>query len=161
MYFRNITTLDELKKEYRRLCMLHHPDIGGDLETMKVINAEHDKLFETLKTQHNATADEYHQTTETAEEFRDIIEKLLHLDGLSVELCGSWLWISGETKKHKDALAAAGCRWSKSKNMWYWHHAESGRHWRRGKTSIGEIRSKYGSTVYSSNGKYEGLPEGA
>ena len=25
-YFTNCTTLDELKKEFRRLCMTHHPD---------------------------------------------------------------------------------------------------------------------------------------
>lgn len=34
-YFNNCNTLDELKKEYRRLAMIHHPDRGGDLETMK------------------------------------------------------------------------------------------------------------------------------
>ena len=29
-YFANCTTLDALKHEYRRLCMIHHPDRGGD-----------------------------------------------------------------------------------------------------------------------------------
>lgn len=47
-----------------------------------------DELFAALKAQHNKTADEYHQTTETAEEFRDIIIALLKLDGLDIELCG-------------------------------------------------------------------------
>ena len=32
-YFTSCRTMDELKKEYRRLAMLHHPDHGGDLET--------------------------------------------------------------------------------------------------------------------------------
>lgn len=48
-YFENVRTLDELKAEYRRLAMKHHPDRGGDVETMKAINAEHDALFEILK----------------------------------------------------------------------------------------------------------------
>ena len=34
-YFTNVKTLDELKKEYRRLLMLHHPDRGGDTGTKK------------------------------------------------------------------------------------------------------------------------------
>ena len=44
-YFTNCTTLDELKKEFRRLCMKHHPDRGGDTATMAAINAEYEALF--------------------------------------------------------------------------------------------------------------------
>ena len=39
-YFTNCRILDELKKEFRRLAMLNHPDRGGDEETMKAINNE-------------------------------------------------------------------------------------------------------------------------
>ena len=117
MYFKNIKTLDELKAAYRRLVMQHHPDRGGDTATMQQINAEYDELHEVLKNKHNATADEAHQTTEAPEEFRQIIELLLKLQGLTVELCGSWLWISGDTLQHKDKLRAAGCRWSANKKM--------------------------------------------
>ncbi len=40
-YFMSCKTLDELKREYRRLSKIHHPDRGGDEETMKAINSEH------------------------------------------------------------------------------------------------------------------------
>lgn len=155
-YFTNINTLDELKAAYRRLSMKHHPDCGGDTATMQEINAEHDKLFEMLKAKHNAAADEFHQTTETPEEFREIITLLLRLDGLTVELCGSWLWIGGDTRTHKDALKAAGCRWSNNKMLWYWHHAEAGRKWRRGKATMSDIRTKYGSQVFDAAGERSG-----
>lgn len=151
-YFTECKTLDELKRQYRRLAMLHHPDVGGDLETMKAINNEYAARFEVLKGQHNAAADEYHQTTETPEEFRDIIEALLRLDGLEVELCGSWLWIGGNTREHKDELKAAGCRWSNNKKLWYWHHAEEGHKWHKGSKSMSQIRNKYGSQTYRSGG---------
>lgn len=152
-YFDNPQTLDDLKKQYRRLAMQYHPDTNPGREAemteiMKVINEEHDHLFDRLKAQHNASHDEHHQTTETAEEFREIISVLLKLDGLIVELCGSWLWIGGNTREHKDALKAAGCRWSNNKKMWYWRHPENAGHWHRSKTTMGDIRSKYGSQVF-------------
>ena len=152
MYFTKCTTLDELKHEYRRLAMIHHPDVGGEVETMQAINAEYDELHEVLKKAHNQQADEFHQTTETAEEFREIIEKLLRMHGLEVELCGSWLWIGGNTREHKEELKAAGCRWSNNKKLWYWHHAEEGRRWHKGSATMNQIRNKYGSQTFRSGG---------
>ena len=67
-YFNNCNTLDELKKEYRRLAMQNHPDRGGDAETMKAINAEYDNLFPLFKLRYNQTA--AHPTHETAESTR-------------------------------------------------------------------------------------------
>lgn len=68
-YFANIKTLDDLKKEYRRLVMLNHPDRGGDLETMKEINNEYDMMFPVLKLKYNQSAAE--PTHETAESTRN------------------------------------------------------------------------------------------
>lgn len=67
-YFTNCKTLNELKAEYRRLVMIHHPDRGGDEEAMKAINNEYDELFPVLKLQYNQTAAE--PTHETAESTR-------------------------------------------------------------------------------------------
>lgn len=147
-YFVNCKSLEDLKAEYRRLVKIHHPDMGGSTETMQAINDEHDRVFEILKKQHNASADEYHQTTETAEEFRTIITALLKLDGVICELCGNWLWLSGNTKAHKEELKALGCRWSQNKQSWYWRHPESGRKHYKGHKSMNDIRMKYGSQVF-------------
>lgn len=67
-YFANCTTLDELKKEYRRLAMANHPDRGGDEATMKAINAEYDEAFPAFKLAYNRTAQT--PTTETAQSTR-------------------------------------------------------------------------------------------
>lgn len=158
-YFSACNTLEDLKKEYQRLARIYHPDAGGpqaDNAIMAEVNSQHDAVFVRLKEAHNrAAADSstIRPTTETPEEFRAIIEALMKISGITVELCGSWLWISGNTKPNKEALKAAGCMWSNSKGMWYWRHAEDGCHWSRGKKSIGDIRLKYGSQVYSSNAK--------
>ena len=67
-YFTNCTTLDELKKEFRRLCMKHHPDRGGDTATMAAINAEYEAQFPALKIAYNRTAET--PTHETADSYR-------------------------------------------------------------------------------------------
>ena len=43
-YFRGCNSLQELKKEYKKLLKINHPDNGGDLVTMQEINAEYAKL---------------------------------------------------------------------------------------------------------------------
>lgn len=45
MYFSNITSLGELKRQYRKLALANHPDRGGSEEAMKAINAEFEKLY--------------------------------------------------------------------------------------------------------------------
>lgn len=63
-YFTNCGSLEELKAEFRRLAMIHHPDRGGDAEAMKAINNEYDIIFPVLKAKTAA------QTTETAQSTR-------------------------------------------------------------------------------------------
>lgn len=125
-WFNNPKSLEELKREYKRLAMKHHPDVssGSDAD-MKEINAEYDLLFGKLKNVHQTAAGEtYTAKTETAEtpnEFKDIIDTLIHLDGINIELCGSWLWISGNTYPHRKTLKELHFRFSKSKTAWYYH----------------------------------------
>ena len=160
-YFVNCKTLDELKKAYKAAAMKYHPDMGGDTATMQAINAEYSARFEVLKRSQNEQAAEdttgqTRTTTESAGDFIAIIDHLLKLDGLEIELCGRWLWIGGDTKKHKEALKACGCRWSSSKKLWNWHFAEDGDKWHRGSKSMSQIRSKYGSTTFTRSGSAAG-----
>ena len=67
-YFTSCTTLDELKKEYRRLAMIHHPDVGGDTATMQAINAEFEAAFPLLRMVRDQTAEA--PSTETAASYR-------------------------------------------------------------------------------------------
>lgn len=49
-YFKNIHSLAELKKEYRRLALENHPDKGGSTEVMQQINVEFERLHEIWRT---------------------------------------------------------------------------------------------------------------
>ena len=95
----NIKTLEELKKAYHRLCLKLHPDVGGSDEEMKILNAEY----------------------ETPQEFQWLIAELLKLDGIEIEIIGCFVWITGDTKPHKEELKALSFRWSSNKSAWYFH----------------------------------------
>ena len=143
-YFTNCRTIDELKAEYRRLAKIHHPDMGGDVATMQEINNEYEAAFDRLN---NSSAQ---PKNETAAEFIRVIDALMKIRGITIELCGSWLWISGNTRPVKDDLKAAGCRWASKKSQWYWHPSDQPPKHRRGTATMQEIRSKYGSRIIGS-----------
>lgn len=48
-HFKDISSLENLKKQFRSLAMENHPDKGGDSEIMKQINNEYDNLFPIWK----------------------------------------------------------------------------------------------------------------
>lgn len=144
-YFKNCTTLEELKAEYRKLAMANHPDRGGDLATMQTINAEYEQMFERLKNKHKtAEGKEYEkQTNEAPSEFINLINALLKMQGIHIEVIGSFVWISGNTKEHKDSLKAMGFRWHTAKKVWYKAPSD---YVKRNKTkyTMQEVRNMYG-----------------
>lgn len=152
--FAKATTLEELKAIYKRLALAHHPDRGGDVEDMKEINALYDEYFETLKTVHKNMKGETYtkETDETAEEYKNIIAQLLKMDGVEIEVIGCFIWLSGNTKAHKEEIKALGFKWNAKKQMWY--KAPAGYRKRYNKKhdyTIDEIRSMYGTS-----GKFHG-----
>lgn len=151
-YFSNCTTAEELKKEYKTLAKELHPDSNKDSDTtelFKEMKAQFEKAWEKLKDKHKTKdGKEYTKaTTETAGMFMDIIEKLLSMDGCTVEMCGSWIWVSGNTKTHKDTLKAMGFKFSRNKLAWYYHEGE---YVKRAKSnySMNDIRNMWGSTQF-------------
>jgi hypothetical protein len=118
-FFANCKTLEELKKEYKRLAMLHHPDRGGNLETMQAVNNEYDELFPLLKNRHNKDNPK-NQTTEDINMYKDIINELIKYNNITIELCGTWLYVYGEgTKAIKNTIKGMGFWWASKKSMWY------------------------------------------
>ena len=51
-YFKEIETIEELKKAYFRMALENHPDHGGDVEIMKAINNEYAEMQKVLKNTH-------------------------------------------------------------------------------------------------------------
>ena len=152
-YFTNCKTLEELKQAYKKLAIKNHPDVGGDENVMKEINKEYDEVFPRLKNIHvNKDGKMYeHETNEAPDEFRNIIEALMKMQGVHAEIIGSFIWVTGDTRPHKEALKQLGFRWHSKKNCWY--KAPEG-YKRMGKKqySMDEIKEMYG-VQYEGTGK--------
>ena len=56
-YFKDINTLDELRKHYKELLKKFHPDNGGNVDDMQEINSEYDRLFKVLKDRHKSKSE--------------------------------------------------------------------------------------------------------
>lgn len=147
-WFSNPQTLEELKKQYKQLAVEHHPDKGGSTTNMQEINAEYDRLFDRLKNVHkNAEGQTYtttSETTETAEDFKDIVNRLIQFNGIHIEICGSWIWVTGCTIAYREQLKEMKFRWSKSKVAWYYRREDYRKTTKRTYT-LEEIRDLYGS----------------
>lgn len=152
-YFNNVKTAEEAKQLYKKLARDLHPDCNPDRDTteeFQQMQAEYEKVWERVKNIHtNAEGETYtKETTETANQYMEIIEALLHIPGLMIELCGSWLWITGNTKEAKEQLKALNFKWSAKKQAWYFHSEPYRKHGKSEK-SMDDIRAMYGSEKYA------------
>lgn len=147
-FIKNVETLEELKKAYKKLALKFHPDRGGTDEGMAQINNEYDELFEQLKNIHRNKDGEFYQkeSTETPQEWREIIYKLLVLkmENVLIEVIGSFLWVSGNTKPYKDELKVLGLKWGRKKQAWYLSPKGYKRYGKKD-YKMDEIRGMYGS----------------
>ena len=155
-YFKDVQNVKELKKEYHKLVLKNHPDKGGDHETMVAIVLEYEWALANLfdadgNRKGTASSTKGGNYNSKSDGFRGTLDKLMKLDGLEIEICGSWIWVGGNTLANKEAIKAAGCRWSKSKKLWYWKDPET--FCRSKGCSMDKIRELHGSEVFKSEGR--------
>jgi len=149
-------TLEELKAMYRKLAVQHHPDHGGNTEAMKAVNNEYDELFPKLKDIHKTKDGETYTakqtTTETADQFKDLINELMKMDNIVIEVIGCFVWVTGNTKPNKDKLKALRFQWHSKKSAWYLKPEDYKKRSRKD-YALDEIRAMYGTSgTMNSNG---------
>ena len=154
-YLKEAKTLQELKKLYFQLAKKLHPDITQDNgEQMKQLNNEYDYLKTVLTNDETIDKDYLKETIFTMDQFKNILDELLKYPYITVEIVGSWLWISGRgTYSIKDDILynKFSCKFSKSQKKFYWY---SGIENSKGKKYKGGFLSqaidKYGITTLES-----------
>ena len=150
-YFTHCENLEDLKAEYKRLAMENHPDRGGKTEIMQEVNNEYEIMFERLKNIHRSAKNETYTTqtesTETPQEFIEIINQLIRMNGIKIELIGRWIWVSGNTFLYKDTLKALNFKWAAQKKSWAWHKEED-RKLSHKTFEMDKIREMFGSKTF-------------
>lgn len=158
-YFSGIGNVEDLKKKYRELVMKYHPDIskGDTTRIMQDINIEYKKLLAQFMAGGGFTQSDIKEELDIEKEYYEVLTKLAKIQGIKIELVGTWIWISGNTYATKDKLKEAGCLWAPKKMLWYYRSPEH-KTKRKSNLSIDEIKAKYGSKditgKYSKNESY-------
>lgn len=129
---------ETVKKAFRKACFKFHPDTGGSEEMMKVVN----EAYDTLRDIKSETVED--QDFSYSEDLSTALNAIKDLAGLKIEICGSWIWVSGDTMTHKAILKEFKFKWASRKKQWFFRPADF-KSKGRGKMSMDEIRVKYGS----------------
>lgn len=147
-YFENVKSVEELKKQYKKLVMKYHPDRNHDTDTtdiMKAINAEYSELFERYKNVHETSTGETYtkkeETTEKSADFINIIDKIINFN-IDIEIIGDWVWCFN-SYEYRTQLKSLGFKYAAKKKAWCWHSGEYKRRSRKN-IPIEAIRDKYG-----------------
>lgn len=155
-YFKDVTTLEELRRQYKELLKQYHPDTpNGSTEATQQINIEYEVLFNRLKNSHeskqtktdNEKSDFNKMKWDFAEDtaLREMLQKIINLSDITIEICGAWIWIFGNTYQHREVLKEYGFKFGSTKKAWYWH-SEAFRKRSHKTLSMNDIRNYYGST---------------
>lgn len=120
---------------------------------MKIINLQYEKVLTGVFEKAGKSITEIDNLIANDVILREKLNAVLSLEGIEIELCGTWLWITGETMAVKENIKLAGFFWAKQKKAWYWRSPEE-RSYNRKSFTIDEIRQKHGSAAIKSSKKY-------
>ena len=140
--FQDIEGINEAKKIYKTLAKKLHPDIGGSEVEFKLLNEIYNHLIENKIYFSNSSKIDI--------ELEKIISLILHFENINIELIGSWVWVSGDTKEIKEKLKEIGFKWASKKKMWYYGEMKAKN---PNPKSMEEIKAKYGSETLKSDEK--------
>ena len=162
-YFKDVNTLEVLRRQYRDLLKKFHPDnANGSTEATQEINAEYDQLFKVLKNRHesnsadnnesNAKTDFNNMKYDFSEDakLREVLQQIITFEGINIEVCGSWIW-AFDSYNYRKELKELGFKYASNKKAWYWH-SETFRKKSHRTLSMEDIRNYYGSTEVETDG---------
>ncbi len=151
-YFEGIHNENDAKARYKELAKKFHPDLGGCVEKMKIINLQYEKVLSGVYQKAGKSITEIEELLKKSQRLAEKIYEIINCVGIVVEICGNWIWITGDTKLVKDTLKEAGFFWASKKLAWYWRAEESASKHRGKVLSLDQIREKHGREILNNFG---------
>ena len=157
-YFASCGTFDQLKQEYRKLAMKHHPDKGGDAEIFKEIVNQYERAVNYMAAhgENNGpkpTEEERKAKILENEKYMTAVNAVINIEGIIIEVVGTWIWITGNTYPVRQAIGAAGFIFAGAKKAWYFRTEENKiTSYKKGQT-LEDIKTKYGAQTLKSGYK--------
>lgn len=146
-FFEGICNETEAKAKYKELAKKYHPDVGGCVETMKLINLQYERVLTGVYQKEGKSITEIEELLKRSTGLAEKLCEIIACPSVIVELCGNWIWVTGETREVKETLKGAGFFWASKKGAWYWRSKEDAKTCRGKTLSLEEIRNKHGREV--------------
>lgn len=147
--FNQTRNKEEAKQLFLKLAHQNHPDKGGNLEEMKAINNTYQNYLKQNRDTNKTQTDK--ETDQINENLIKQVNAIIGLDGVVIELLGTWIWVTGNTYTHKDKLKALGFHYASKKQAWYFHNKdEYSKTCSRGNYTMDKIKKTFANVDFAS-----------
>lgn len=157
------STVEAVKKTYREQALRFHPDTASPDASAEAFNYLNEAYLDALKARDNESCvgddgktHTYRYNAEQESGAMAVIADLLRLRMTDVDilLIGSWVWVIGATKPHKEQIKGIGkasetysCDWHKERVCWYFKPTNYRSF--SSNADLGTLAARYGYKVFS------------
>lgn len=123
--FEACETLEDLKRVYSD----EYSEACYSVNSLANLRRAYEHKFDDVKCLHRTRGGKVYSTEsaanhETCDWFPEFVNSISNMTDVYFNIEGTWMWVSGDTKPHREELKRLGLRWAPKRKMWYKKPAE-------------------------------------